>query len=165
MAHRSAVVSRIPDDEVVDAVMAASRGLVAVAARSIAQVDESLTLPQFRALVVLDLHGPSTVGALAAELGVHGSTVTRLCDRLVSRHLVGRATSPENRREVVVDLLPAGRDVVRRVTRARRRAVGAIVGEVPAEHRRSMVAALQAFADAAGHAPEPVWSAGWDLHG
>ncbi|MFC7655431.1 hypothetical protein ACFQV8_01700 [Pseudonocardia benzenivorans] len=40
-------------DELVDAVMTASRVLVAVAARSLAAVDEDVTIAQYRALVVL----------------------------------------------------------------------------------------------------------------
>ncbi|MBS2539761.1 hypothetical protein KGQ20_44170 [Catenulispora sp. NF23] len=40
-------------DRVTDAVLTASRLLVAVSARSLNEVEDSLTLPQFRALVVL----------------------------------------------------------------------------------------------------------------
>jgi hypothetical protein len=40
-----------------DAVLTASRLLVAVSARSIAAVDE-ITIPQFRLLVVFDTRGP-----------------------------------------------------------------------------------------------------------
>lgn len=148
----------------VDAVMSASRALVAVAARSIAQTDDSLTLPQFRTLVVLTAHGPMTVGGLADELGVHSSTVTRMCDRLVARRLVVRGKAPESRREILVRLLPAGRRVVRDVSRSRRRAIGQIVAKVPTEHHASMIAALEAFSDAAGEAPDQAWAAGWDLH-
>lgn len=41
----------------VTALLTASRLLVAVSARSLAAVEESLTLPQFRMLVVLDSRG------------------------------------------------------------------------------------------------------------
>ena len=43
-----------------DALLTASRALVAVAARSLAAVDDDVTLPQYRALVVLAVAGPST---------------------------------------------------------------------------------------------------------
>jgi hypothetical protein len=46
------------DDELVDTVLAASRALVAVAARSLAAAGDEVTLPQYRALVVLSARGP-----------------------------------------------------------------------------------------------------------
>ncbi len=39
------------EEDLVDAVLRASRALVAVAARSIAQAGDAVTLPQYRALV------------------------------------------------------------------------------------------------------------------
>jgi hypothetical protein len=47
-----------------------SRVLVGLAARSIAQVDEEVTLPQFRTLVLLVSRGPQRVVDLAGELSV-----------------------------------------------------------------------------------------------
>ena len=45
-------------DEVADAVLGASRALVAVAARSLATVAEDVTLAQYRALIELAARGP-----------------------------------------------------------------------------------------------------------
>jgi hypothetical protein len=45
-------------EAMVNALLTASRLLMAVSARSLASVEESLTLPQFRMLVVLDTRGP-----------------------------------------------------------------------------------------------------------
>jgi DNA-binding MarR family transcriptional regulator len=149
-------------DDVVDAVLRASRALVAVAARSIAEVDDSLTLPQYRTLVALGSRGPLTMGALAEDVGVHSSTATRMCDRLVRRGVIAREPSPESRREIIVRLLPAGRRVLHKVTLTRRRAIETIVAKVPDAHRRAMVAALTAFSDAAGEVPEQAWTSGWD---
>jgi DNA-binding MarR family transcriptional regulator len=136
--------------------------LVAVAARSIAQVDDSVTLPQYRALVALAARGPQNVGALAEELGVHPSTATRMCDRLVDRDLIRRETSTASRREVIVELKPAGTHLLTRVTAERRREIRRIVGNVPDAVRAPMVDALQAFSDAAGEVPDQAWAAGWD---
>ncbi len=69
-------------DQVVDAVLASSRALVAVSARSIAGV-HGVTLPQFRMLVVLAA-GPSNLRGLASGLDVADSTATRMVDRLVA---------------------------------------------------------------------------------
>lgn len=54
------------DDELVDTVLAASRALVAVAARSLAAAGDEVTLPQYRALVVLAAAGPQGMAELAA---------------------------------------------------------------------------------------------------
>jgi DNA-binding MarR family transcriptional regulator len=139
--------------DVTDAVLAASRVLVAVASRSIASVDGSVTLPQFRALVVLD-QADRTVGDLARELRVQPSTATRLCDRLVARRLVTRRTDPQNRREVTIRLSPAGRRLVAAVTARRRREIAAIMERVPRTQRAAIVRALHAFRTAAGEEPD-----------
>ena len=141
--------------------LTASRALVAVAARSLATVDADVTLPQYRALVVLAEHGASRVGDLAEALGSHPSTATRMCDRLVAHRLVRRKVDRSNRRETVVTLTARGQDVVRRVTEARRAEIRRIVDRIPPEPRAAAVMALGAFADAAGEPPQQAWSLGW----
>jgi len=150
-------------DELVDAVLRSSRALVAVAARSIAQVDDAVTLPQYRALIVLAAHGPRRVTDLADELGVHPSSATRMCDRLERAGLVDRAVAVGNRREVEVRLTRPGRALLDRVTAARRGEIARIVKDVPASLRSAMVKGLQTFSDAAGEVPDQAWAAGWDL--
>jgi DNA-binding MarR family transcriptional regulator len=138
-------------DAVTDAVLLSSRALVAVASRSIAAVDESVTLPQFRALVVLDRADAGlNVGELAHELRIQPSTATRLCDRLVRRRLARRRVNPGNRREVIMMLTPAGRDLVAEVTQRRRREIAAIMAKVPPAQRIAIIDALTAFREAAG---------------
>ena len=58
------------------------------AAQATALVNDEVTLPQFRSLVVLSTAGPQTVSALADRLAVHATTMTRMCNRLVTRGLV-----------------------------------------------------------------------------
>jgi DNA-binding MarR family transcriptional regulator len=148
-------------DTVVDAVLRASRALVAVAARSLAAVDHDVTLPQYRTLVVLASRGPQSPGELALALGVHASTVTRMCDRLVAKRLVSRATSATDRRGVELRLTPRGRRLVDSVTERRRGEIARITARVPASQRRALVRTLHAFGEAAG---EP-GDAGWFLDG
>ncbi len=135
--------------------------LVSVAARSLAGVADKVTLPQYRALVVLANRGSENAGALADVLGVHSSTLTRLCDRLVAKALVTRDVSPVNRREVILALTPRGRRLVKSVTVRRRNEIARIVAQVPETQREAMVRALQAFGDAAGEATESAWLPGW----
>jgi len=59
-------------EDVTDAVLSASRVLVSIAARSIAMVDSELTLPRYRALVVLCSRGPLPMSDLAEGLAFGG---------------------------------------------------------------------------------------------
>jgi DNA-binding MarR family transcriptional regulator len=147
--------------EVVDALLRASRALVAVAARSLAAVDHDVTLAQYRTLVVLASRGPQTPGALAAALGVHASTVTRMCDRLVAKRLIRRGGSPTNRREVDLRLTAKGRRLVDSVTRRRREEIAEIVARVPGTQRRAMVRALNRFGEAATEPGDSGWFLDW----
>ena len=126
--------------------------LVAVASRSLAAVDDSVTLPQFRALVVLD-RADRRVGDLARELRIQPSTATRLCDRLVRQRLVRRSADRANRREIIVSLSPKGRALVDEVTRRRRREIAQIMRRVPPPQRAMIVEALTVFQEAAGEDP------------
>jgi DNA-binding MarR family transcriptional regulator len=150
-------------DELVDAVLGASRALVAVAARSLANVAEDVTLTQYRFLVELASRGPQRLADLASALGVDRSTATRMCDRLVRKRLVTRRRAHEDRRVVRVSLTAAGGELVAEVSRRRRGEITAIVERMPAADRDPVVRALRAFADAAGEVPEQDWSLGWDL--
>lgn len=141
-----------PDDvdAVTDAVLAASRLLVTVSARSIAAVDDSITIPQFRLLVVLDTEGPQKLTSVAQALGVNPSTATRMVDRLVTAGLIDRQPNPASRRELVVGLTRRGRTVVGNVTKRRRAQIEQIVGQMSPTSRRGLVRALSAFAAAGG---------------
>lgn len=148
-------------DEVTDAVSLASRVLIAVAVRSLAAAPADVTIAQYRVLVVLTSRGPQGTGALADDLGVAPSSVTRLCDRLVSKKMVTRDPSPQSRRNVEISATDQGTALVTSVTRARRREITRIVGSIPASRRRALVRSLQEFAAAAGEVPGQAWSPGW----
>ncbi|MFJ6386879.1 MarR family winged helix-turn-helix transcriptional regulator [Streptomyces sp. NPDC091972] len=127
------------------AVMSASRLLVAISARAFASTDESLTLPQLRALVVLDTCGPVKLAALAATLRVSASTALRMVERLETAGLVDRRTNAGNRREVILRLTSAGRDLVARVLAHRRTEIRSLVERLPADARAGLVSALKAL--------------------
>jgi len=150
-------------DELVDALISASRALVAVAARSVAGLTAEVTLPQYRALVVLASRGPQRGVEIATELGINPSTATRLIDRLVRADLAERKPVPGDRRAVLVSLRPAGSRLVRTVGRRRRAEVARIVARMPAVRRADAAAALRAFADAAGEVPEQQWWLGFEV--
>ena len=72
-----------------------------------------------------------------------------MVERLESARLIDRKTNPDNRREVILNLTPAGRNLVGRVLTHRRTEIRALVQRLPAEARAGLVPALRALAEAA----------------
>lgn len=150
----------------VEAVMLAARVLVAVSAQSVAALDDSVTLPQLRVLVMVASRGPLNLGAVARGLGVHPSNATRVCERLVVAGLLDRRDDPVDRRNLALDLTSQGRDLVDRVMDHRRVAIAEILGRMPASRRRALVPVLRSFATAGGEVPaDAVWALGWTTSG
>ncbi len=151
-------------DELVTAVLMASRVLVAVSAHSLAEVEDTLTLTQFRSLVVLDNHEEINLNTFADLLSVTPSTAMRMVNRLLAAGVVTRRDNPVNRREVLLGVTDEGRALVRSVTARRRAEITRIVAAMANTRRDELVMALRAFAEAA-HEPEPrsvaVASLGW----
>lgn len=136
------------DHDAVDALLLASRALVGVAARSLADVD-AVTLAQFRALVLVAARQRTTVSDLADSLGIHPTSATRLCDRLVRKRLIRRVEGTEDRRQTELHLAAAGKRLVERVTERRRQAINEIAGRMSKDDLAAAVRGLQAFAAAA----------------
>src|ERR1700728_2668760 len=149
----------VPDDAVVDAVLTASRTLVAVAEQSLGAAAEETTLAQYRALVVLASRGPQRLVDLAGALGVAPSTAGRMCDRLTRKGLIRRHRARADRRAVLVSITPAGREVVDQATARRRALIAEILTALPPEQQRDIAVALRAFAEAAGEVPDSEWPA------
>ncbi|MFF3327432.1 MarR family winged helix-turn-helix transcriptional regulator [Streptomyces sp. NPDC002889] len=137
-------------DAVTRAVLTASRLLVAVSARSLAAVEDRVTLPQFRLLVVLSTHGSAKLVVLAELLGVNPSTATRMIDRMVAAGLADWHINPDNRRETVLQLTHEGRRLVDDVTARRRREIASIVERLAPGQRAALIEALTTFTRAGG---------------
>lgn len=142
----------------VDAVLAASQMMVAVAARSLDAAASEVTLPQFRVLVMLSLLGAQRPGDIAADLAVEPSTATRMCDRLVRKELVSRRHSAQDRRTVVIELTPDGEDLVRTVMHRRRLEFERLATAVPAEQHEAVISALGVLIEASGARPDRDWA-------
>jgi DNA-binding MarR family transcriptional regulator len=147
------------DEPVVDAVLTASRTLVAVATRSLGAAAEETTIAQYRALVVLASRGPQRLVDLAGALDVMPSTAGRMCDRLVRKGLIRRHRARADRRAVQVSITPSGRQVVDQATERRRALLAGILARLPAARQVAVADALQAFAEVAGEIPDSQWPA------
>jgi DNA-binding MarR family transcriptional regulator len=135
-------------DAITDALLTASRLLMAISTDSIARMDETITIPQFRTLLILSNQGPVNLGTLAGLLHVQPSTTGRMIDRLVTAGLIDRMPHPTSRRELLAALTPRGRKVVRQVIAHRRAEIARIVENMPPPERHGLVRALTAFTTA-----------------
>lgn len=138
----------------------AARDLVGVALRSLDRLP--ISLPQFRLLTVLDERGRSTSTECARALGVAGSSVTRLADRLHASGHLARGTNEANRSIVMLELTDRGRDLVAAATAARRRELSRALDDVDPADRAVCARVLQALHEHFGdqhtgpHHPMPV---------
>ncbi len=150
----------VADEAAVDAVLTASRTLVAVATASLGDAADDITIAQYRALVVLASRGPQRMADLAAALDVAPSTAGRMCDRLLRKGLIRRQRARADRRAVQVSITAAGRQVVDEATARRRALLAGILAKLPARQQEAVAAALRAFAAAAGEIPDGEWRTG-----
>ena len=105
--------------------VAVTRDLVGVAMRSLAP--ETVTVPQFRLLLVLHEQGTVSSAQVARSLGLAASSVTRLGDRLVDSRHVTRGSAEEHRGMVTLSLTRAGRTLVKRVEARRQRELAGVL--------------------------------------
>jgi DNA-binding MarR family transcriptional regulator len=152
------VPENLDADAVTDALLEASKGLVGIALQTL---PSGVTLNQFRALVLLESAPAMRAADLAGALSVSPSTATRLCDRLVRAELLSRDASEDDRREVRLSLTKAGRELVRTGLSRRRKVLGRLVAQIPAEDRAPFVRSLRVFEGAGLDGKEPAWALGW----
>jgi DNA-binding MarR family transcriptional regulator len=153
------MTSNEPDTATVDAVLTASRSLIAVATQSLGAAAEETTLAQYRTLVVLASRGPQRLVDLADALAVAPSTAGRMCERLVRKQLIKRHRARTDRRAVLVSITPAGRAVVDQATARRRELISQIMTRLPRDHQRAVAEAFRLFGEAAGEIPDSQWPA------
>jgi DNA-binding MarR family transcriptional regulator len=127
--------------------------LVGIAAESIAEVDDVVTVPQLRVLTMIFTRGPMNLASVATGLDVSAPNASRICDRLIKAGLLDRQEDPSDRRNIMLTLTAEGQRLIDRVNRHRRTAVRRVLRRMSARDRESLTAALNTFATAAG---EPV---------
>lgn len=142
-----------PADEAIDAALAAANVMLRVAARSVLEVEDRVTTPQLRVLMLIETSGPQSLTNVAAELAVHPSNATRTCDKLVRAGYITRSDDPDDRRYARLDLTGPGRELIEHVLRQRRRAMAEVFRHLQDDQRAAAAKAFRAFAEAAGEPP------------
>jgi len=73
---------------------------------------QGLTVAQLYTLIAITRHGTMPMGKVADVLHCDASNVTGIVDRLVARDFISRRESERDRREKILALTPAGKDVI-----------------------------------------------------
>lgn len=144
-----------------DALMRASRAFSGIVAASLAQVGDQITPQQLRVLVIVATHDRVKAGDVSDAMGIHPSGATRLCDKLVSGGWLDRRTDPENRRQVTLELTPAGSRLLMTVMDHRRRILAGVLDALAPADGGHVQRCLTLISDALDEPAE----ADWQFHG
>ncbi|HEX6075412.1 MAG TPA: MarR family transcriptional regulator [Micromonosporaceae bacterium] len=117
--------------------------------RSLPVLASTLTMQQFKVVMILSLQGSASGQELAQQLGVGLGTVTGIVDRLVARRLVERHEDPDDRRIRRVALTPAGRELADEVVHAGLSRFRCVLELLDTETLRAFENVMREFAAAA----------------
>lgn len=139
------------------ATLSATRAMVTIGARQLYELDPTMTLPQYRAMVVLSYGGPKLMSELASDLGVSKATAGRIAARLQKAAFVELTAVEGDGRATRAILSARGRDVIRRVSVHRQAMFEPFLCDLSPDELTSLAVALEKFAAATG---EPAYN--WD---
>jgi DNA-binding MarR family transcriptional regulator len=103
--------------------------------------DSPVSLSQLSALATVAKEGPMTPGALAVRERVRPPSMTRVIASLVDLGFVDRVAHPDDRRQVLVSVSPAGLDLIEAERRASREWLQQRLAELTPEQRRTLLEA------------------------
>lgn len=136
-----------------EAMMAVSRTMTAIVARTLSAVAEQVTVPQLRVLVLLNMRGPMNLTTIAQHLDVNPSNASRTCGQLALTGKLRRAPDPQDGRSTVLALTDGGTQFVDELMTARRRLIDGVISRMTLDDQRALVHGLDAFMDAVEGAP------------
>jgi DNA-binding MarR family transcriptional regulator len=102
-----------------------------------------LSVPQFRALVLLDRHPTASLSLVAEHLGSSQPSASRLIDGLVTRDFVARGQSQRDRRQVMLMLTVRGKAVLETARAATREYVARELGRLSEADRQTVTSAMR----------------------
>ncbi|CAN5233687.1 hypothetical protein BH11ACT2_BH11ACT2_06170 [soil metagenome] len=155
IAPDDAMSFEFPEDarSTLDEAIGAFESLETQNARVTARVASALNIgtTDVRALLFIAQNAPVTPTSTATFLGMSTGATTSLMDRMAGAGLISRSPHPNDRRSLLLELAPAGRDAVLRVQNFYRRAFHSVLpaGELAAlaENFRNIARALSDAVD------------------
>jgi DNA-binding MarR family transcriptional regulator/GNAT superfamily N-acetyltransferase len=122
-------------------------------------LDSDFSLTEARVLYELAHRETPAASDLCRELGLDAGYLSRILKRFDRRGLITRSASPRDGRQMLLALTPAGRAAFEPLDRASQEDVLAMIGQLGADQRGSLVQALGMAADLlgiGGRSPAPV---------
>jgi DNA-binding MarR family transcriptional regulator len=104
--------------------------------------DTSVPIGQLAALGTVFQHGPLSAGELAELERVQPPSMTKTIAAMEERGLVSRTAHPTDRRQVVISVTPAGRDLVLSTRVARTQWLARQLATLSANERATLRAAV-----------------------
>ncbi len=135
-------LSRACADDVLD-VLPGAMDAIRLGMRS--QLNDGLSVPQFRCLNFIDRRPGCSLGEVAAFLGVTMPTASAMVDRLARAGHVQAAQAAEDRRRARLNISDAGKALLEQVRGDARRELAATLAQRPAEDLRAISVGLAAL--------------------
>lgn len=145
------------DDTVAEEILQTIPLVMRVVAAQLRQEHNWLQPAHFRMLWILSKE-PHTLSALASLQSVSLPTISKSISILEERGWVQRARAPDDRRKVLIDLTPAGHDLLKQTHVHAQQRVESMVSELSAAEREQLAAGMRilrhlftTFAEREGH--------------
>ena len=106
-----------------------------------------LSVPQFRALALLDRYPTASLSLVAEHLGSSQPSASRLISGLVSRGFVTRRECAADRRQIVLILTPRGKSVLRAAQQATQESVAVEIKKLTGSQRATVESAMTILRD------------------
>ncbi len=113
-----------------------------------AWMDLPITIAQLKSLFFIRNQGSTSLGKLAAALGVTPTNTTGIVDRLVKQGLVTRAENEQDRRVLVVRLTPKGESLISNLRQRKRTHVAGLLEGMADEELDALARGLRALVKA-----------------
>jgi DNA-binding MarR family transcriptional regulator len=112
-------------------------------------LDVDMSMRQVKAVFVLAVHGPISVGGLGRRLDLAEPTASLLVEELVTKTLAARETDPLDRRRTLVRLTDEGAALVDRLQQTRDENIDRWLGALGEGDLRALLQGLEAILRAA----------------
>ncbi|MDA8026651.1 MAG: MarR family transcriptional regulator [Actinomycetota bacterium] len=139
-------------ESVVDSILRSSRAILSIAVKSLNEIEETISIPQYRILVILGGRGDLPMSEIVKETSLAPASATRLCDDLLKKGLIDRKAHLDDRRQVIITITNEGSQLLRRVTESRRGMITEVVANLGEADLNEVEEGFALFAKAS---PEP----------
>ncbi|MGQ9851038.1 MAG: MarR family winged helix-turn-helix transcriptional regulator [Aggregatilineaceae bacterium] len=102
-----------------------------------------LSVPQFRALLYVYRRAGASLSDVAEHLGLTLPSTSKLVNRLVERGLLTRASAPDDRRRMILNITPTGQIVLDAAAQATRARLMEQLATLSAEECETVIAAMR----------------------